>query len=83
MAAPLPGDKKAGFMGLIIGGIAVFLIAWGIVHLTNKKYEGEKAGAATTTEQAGHESLALGSRCCGMSEKRPAGGRALLVWGLR
>ena len=54
MAAPLPGDKKAGFMGLIIGGIAVFLIAWGIVHLTNKNYEGEKAGASTPTEQAEH-----------------------------
>jgi hypothetical protein len=52
MAAPLPGDKSAGYMGLIIGGIVVFLIAWGIVHLTNKKYEGEKAGAATATEQA-------------------------------
>ena len=52
MAAPLPGDKKAGFMGLIIGGVVVFLIAWGIVHLTNKKYAGEHAGAATTTEQA-------------------------------
>jgi len=51
MAAPLPGDKSAGYTGLIVGGIVVFLIAWGIVHLTNKKYEGEKAGT-TTTEQA-------------------------------
>ena len=53
MAAPLPGDKRAGYMGLIFGGIAVFLIAWGIVHMTNKKYEHEKAqetpAAATTT----------------------------------
>ena len=51
MAAPMPGDKSAGFTGLIVGGIVVFLIAWGIVHLTNKKYEGEKTGTATT-EQA-------------------------------
>ncbi|MFL5561774.1 MAG: hypothetical protein ACJ79K_09895 [Gemmatimonadaceae bacterium] len=50
MAAPLPGDKSAGYTGLIVGGIAVFLIAWGIVHLTNKKYEGEKS--ETHTEQA-------------------------------
>ena len=54
MAAPLPGDKSAGFMGLIIGGIAVFLIAWGIVHLTNKKYEGEKPEGAPAGQQAGH-----------------------------
>ncbi|HWE41210.1 MAG TPA: hypothetical protein VG432_01815 [Gemmatimonadaceae bacterium] len=53
MAAPLPGDKKAGFMGLIIGGIAVFLIAWGIVHLTNRKYAAEK-GEGAHTEQVEH-----------------------------
>ena len=46
MAAPLPGDKSAGYTGLIVGGIVVFLIAWGIVHLTNKKYEGHGEGAA-------------------------------------
>ena len=53
MAAPLPGDKSAGYMGLIFGGIAVFLIAWGIVHLTNRKYAGEKAEspAAAQTQQ--------------------------------
>jgi len=50
MAAPLPGDKSAGYTGLIVGGIAVFLIAWGIVHLTNKKYEGEKAGSPAAAE---------------------------------
>ncbi len=52
MAAPLPGDKSAGFMGLVIGGIVVFLIAWGIVHLTNKKYEGHKAEGAPAGQQA-------------------------------
>ncbi|HEX8849320.1 MAG TPA: hypothetical protein VF761_07310 [Gemmatimonadaceae bacterium] len=46
MAAPLPGDKSAGYTGLIVGGIVVFLIAWGIVHMTNKKYEGHAEGAA-------------------------------------
>jgi hypothetical protein len=51
MAAPLPGDKRAGYMGLIFGGIAAFLMVWGIVHLTNKSYANEKAhepAAATT-----------------------------------
>jgi hypothetical protein len=37
-------------MGLIIGGLTVFLIAWGIVHMTNKKYEGEKAGHAAAAQ---------------------------------
>ena len=45
MAAPLPGDKRAGYTGLIVGAVVVFLIVWGIVHLTNRKYEGEKEGA--------------------------------------
>ena len=45
MAAPLPGDKSAGFTGLIVGAIVVFLIAWGIVHLTNRKYAGHEGGA--------------------------------------
>ena len=54
MSAPLPGDKSAGFMGLIIGGIAVFLIAWGIVHLTNKKYEGHNEGAPAGQEAGAH-----------------------------
>ena len=51
MAAPLPVDKRAGYMGLIVGGLVIFLIIWGIVHLTNKKYEGEQgheAAAAAT-----------------------------------
>ena len=46
MAAPLPGDKRAGYMGLIIGGITIFLIVWGIVHMTNRKYAGEKGPEA-------------------------------------
>ena len=54
MSAPLPGDKRAGFIGLIVGGIAVFLIAWGIVHLTNKKYEGEHPAGAPAGQEAGH-----------------------------
>ena len=55
MAAPLPGDKRAGFTGLIVGGLVVGLMTWGIVHLTNKKFEGREghapaaAGAPATT----------------------------------
>ena len=50
MAAPLPGDKKAGFTGLIVGVIVLFCILYSIVLLTNRHYAGtEVAPAATMT----------------------------------
>jgi hypothetical protein len=45
MSAPEPGDKSAGFTGLILGAIAVFLVMFAIVRMTNAKYAGEHAGA--------------------------------------
>ena len=41
-------DKSAGFTGLILGAIALFVILFGIVRLTNAHYMGEKSetGAA-------------------------------------
>ena len=44
MTAPEPGDKSAGFTGLILGAIAVFLVLFAIVRLTNAKYAGEHEG---------------------------------------
>jgi hypothetical protein len=47
MSAPQPGDKSAGFSGLILGSIALFVMIFGIVRMTNAKYAGEhgqKAG---------------------------------------
>ena len=44
------GDKSAGFTGLILGGIAVFVILFGIVRLTNAKYAGEKHEAHAPAE---------------------------------
>ena len=53
MSAPQPGDKAAGFSGLILGGIALFVMMFGIVRWTNAKYAGHAtapaAGATTTT----------------------------------
>ena len=45
------GDAKAAFTGLIVGAIVLLAIMYGIVLLTNKKFEGHSAapGAATTT----------------------------------
>ena len=33
MSAPQPGDKSAGFSGLILGAIALFVILFGICLL--------------------------------------------------
>ncbi|HKV49967.1 MAG TPA: hypothetical protein VJO52_02105 [Gemmatimonadaceae bacterium] len=49
MAPPLPGDKKAGFTGLIVGAIVIFCIMFSIVLLTNRHYEGKEPAAAATT----------------------------------
>jgi hypothetical protein len=43
MSAPHPGDKSAGFTGLILGGITIFVILFSIVRLTNAKYNHERA----------------------------------------
>lgn len=45
MSAPHPGDKSAGFTGLILGAIALFIILFSIVRLTNARYGGEHAAA--------------------------------------
>ena len=48
MSAPQPGDKSAGFSGLILGAITLFVVLFGIVRMTNAKDAGEhaeKAGA--------------------------------------
>jgi hypothetical protein len=42
-----PGDKSAAFTGLILGAIALFVVLFAIVRMTNAKYSGEKhEGAA-------------------------------------
>jgi hypothetical protein len=42
MSAPQPGDKSAAFTGLILGSIAIFVIVFAIVRLTNAKYAGHE-----------------------------------------
>ena len=46
-----PQDKPAAFVGLIGGAILVLAMVLTIVHFTNVKFEGHKAGepAAQTT----------------------------------
>lgn len=46
MTSPQPGDKSAGFTGLILGAIAIFLVMFAIVRLTNAKYAGHSEAPA-------------------------------------
>jgi hypothetical protein len=39
------GDKRSAFTGMIVTAIALFVIAFTIVQLTNAKYAGEGAHA--------------------------------------
>ena len=39
-------DQRPAFMGLIVGGIALFAIMWGTVALTNRQFAGHAAPAA-------------------------------------
>ncbi len=50
MSSPHSGDKSAAFTGLILGAIAIFIIVFTIVRLTNARYNGEHAGAAAAAE---------------------------------
>ena len=50
MAAPLPGDKTAGFTGLIVGAVLLFIALFGIVHLTNVKYASHEGAKAEATK---------------------------------
>ena len=43
MSAPQGTDKSAGFTGLILGSIAIFVLMFGIVRMTNSHYNA-KAG---------------------------------------
>jgi hypothetical protein len=45
-------DKSAGFTGLILGAIAIFVILFSIVRLTNAHYasEAKEPAAAETTK---------------------------------
>ena len=50
MSAPQQTDRSAGFTGLILGAIAIFVLMFAIVRLTNAHYSGEKAEAAAGAE---------------------------------
>jgi hypothetical protein len=54
MSAPQSSDKSAGFTGLILGAIAIFVLVFAIVRITNASYAGEHEGAKPAAAEAGH-----------------------------
>ena len=50
MSAPQETDKSAGFTGLILGAIAIFVLIFGIVRITNAHYNSEQAEARPAAE---------------------------------
>ncbi len=46
MSATPHNDKAAAFRGLIITAILLFVVAYTVVLLTNRKFAGHEAGAA-------------------------------------
>ena len=47
-------DKPAAFIGLILGGIALFAIMFGVVKLTNAQFAGKHEGGAKAAAEATH-----------------------------
>ncbi|MBA2683015.1 MAG: hypothetical protein H0U66_00785 [Gemmatimonadaceae bacterium] len=45
MPSPKAGDLKAGYTGLIIGAVVLFITMTAIVHFTNAHYAAEKPAA--------------------------------------
>ena len=54
MSAPQNADKSAGFTGLILGAITIFVIMFAIVRMTNAKYAGHGEGGETPAAAATH-----------------------------
>ncbi len=44
-------DKPAAFKGLIVTAVLLFVMAYSIVLLTNKQFEGHSAGAPAAAEK--------------------------------
>lgn len=45
---PAPNDRNAAFTGLILGAIAVFIILYGTVMVTNASFHAEEGAPAAS-----------------------------------
>ena len=62
MSAPLPGDKRAGFLGLIVSAIAIAAILYGMNQWTSAKYEGHHKNPSAGVPAAQSNPAAVGAR---------------------
>ena len=51
MSAPHPGDKSAAFTGLILGSIALFVLMFAVVRITNARFAGHGGAHAAPAAQ--------------------------------
>jgi hypothetical protein len=62
MSAPLPGDKPAGYLGLIAGAITIAAILYGMTLWTAGKYEGHAKNPSSGVPAAQSYPAAAGAR---------------------
>jgi hypothetical protein len=72
-AAHNPADLKAAFMGMAGGVIAVFLVCWGVMELTNIKFADHAAPGSTTAPAPATTTPPAGSDTPAASTATPAG----------
>jgi hypothetical protein len=53
MSAPQPGDKSAAFTGLILGSIALFVLMFAVVRITNARFAGHGGAHAAPAAAQG------------------------------
>ena len=49
MHPPLPGDKRAAFIGLVAAAVSILVVVYAIVLLTNRAFEGHAPAPAAAT----------------------------------
>ncbi|HEU5174071.1 MAG TPA: hypothetical protein VFT96_04895 [Gemmatimonadaceae bacterium] len=62
MSAPLPGDKPAGFLGMIVGAIAIGAILYGMTMWTAGSFEGHHKNPSAGVPAAQSNPAAVSAR---------------------
>ncbi len=62
MSAPLPGDKPAGYIGFLLGAVAIGAIVFAMVMWTNGRFEGHHKNPSAGVAAAQSNPTAAGAR---------------------